>query len=197
MTKNFLTEQAELEYEELTLFAPGVLGVEVSARLALTKTVESLARRMGFDDTQSVVDRLSQGDQCLWNDFHYKLSEQVAEQLGVLDKDVKAVFIDEYDINPEDLGFGEAARTTVLYLIVWVQRKGETLKSLVTALDRALVQYFLEQIGQPRLRHLLEVGVIDDAEVRKPGSYYGTLLASTHFPLTEVWRREGVNLELS
>jgi|GEM_PF-1300285 len=194
MTPGFLTEQAELEYEESTLFVPGVLGVEISARRALTKALKSLARQLGLDDTQVVINRLRQGDQCLWNDFYYKLSEQVAEQLGILDQDIKGVFIDEYDVNPEDLAFGEAARTTVLYLIVWVQCKGGVLKALVKALDRALVQCFLEQIGKPRLKHLLEVGVIDDAEARRSIGY-GGLPSSTHFPLTEVWRREGANLD--
>ncbi len=194
MTQGFLTKQTQLGYEDFTLFAPGVLGVDISARRALTKALKSLACRLGLDDTQVVVNRLRQADRSLWNDFYYTLSEQMAEQLGILDQSIKAVYIDEYDINPEDLTFGEAARTTVLYLIVWVQRKGGGLKPLAQALDRALVQSFLEQIGQPHLRHLLEVGIIDDAEARKPNGY-GALLTSTHFPLTEVWRREGVKLE--
>lgn len=123
--------------------------------------------------------------------FHFKLSEQVAEQLGLLDQDVKAAYIDEYDINPEDLAFGETARTTVLYLIVWVERKGGGLKPLVKALDRALVECFQELIGRPQLNHLLEVGIIDDADAEKPDGY-GALIASAHFPLTEIWRREGL-----
>lgn len=125
MAKDLPILQAELEPKRFTLFSPGVLGVDIMAKTALTKTLESLARRMEFDDTQVVANRLRQGDQSLWTDFHYKLSEMVAEQLGNLDNDIKAVFIDEYDINPEDLAFGDAARTTVLYLIVWVQRKGD------------------------------------------------------------------------
>jgi hypothetical protein len=193
MTKSFPAMQAELEYVRLTS-STEVLGVDAMAQTALTKTLESLARRMRLDGTQVVVNRLRQGDQSLWNDFHYKLSPMVAEQLGILEQDIKAVFIDEYDVNPEDLAFGEAARTTVLYLIVWVQRKGGALKALVKALDHALVQCFLEQIGRPRLKHLFEVAVIDDAEARKSVGY-GALLASTHFPLTEVWRRQGANLD--
>jgi hypothetical protein len=194
MTQGVSTTQPELGYEDFTLFASDVSGVEISARVALTTALRLLARRLDLADTQVVVNRLRQGDQSLWNDFHFKLSEQVAEQLGILDQNIKAVYIDEYDVNPEDLAFGEAARTTILYLIVWVQRKGGTLKPLVAALDRALVQCFREQIGQPRLRHLLEVGVVDDAEVRKPDGY-GAWLTSIRFPLTEIWRREAVSLE--
>lgn len=195
MTENISILQAEFEPKRFTLFPPGVLGVDIMAKTALTKTLEALARRIGFDDIQVVVNRLRQGDQSLWDDFHYKLSEMVAEQLGNLDKDVKAVFIDEYDVNPGDLAFGEAARTTVLYLIVWVQRKEDDLKTLVTALDQALVQCFLEQIGKPRLKHLLEVGIIDDDEARKLFGY-GAMLAANCFPLTEVWRRQGAHIKV-
>jgi hypothetical protein len=115
--------------------------------------------------------------------------------LGALDEDVKAAYVDEYDVTPEDAFFGEAARATVIYLIVWVQRKTGALKSLVPALDRALVQCYADQIGTPRLAHLLEVQVIDDADARNPVGY-GAWLFSNHFPLTEVWRREGADLEL-
>jgi hypothetical protein len=191
MTRSFSTIQAELGYDDFTPFAPGVSGVEISARVALTKTLTSLARQLDLADIQGVVNRLRQGDQTLWNDFHYKLSGMVAEQLGMLDQNVKAVYIDEYDINPEDLAFGETARTTILYLVVWVARKDDGLKSLVKALDRTLAECFQEQIGRPHLNHLLEVGLIDDVEAKKPDGY-GALIASVHFPLTEVWRREGL-----
>jgi hypothetical protein len=195
MTQGISTKSAELGYEEIAVPGPGTLGVKMSARRALIKALNSLAWQLGLDNTQDVVNRLRQGGQSLWNDFHFKLSEQVAEQLGLLDRNVQAVYIDEYDVNPEDLAFGQAARTTVLYLIVWVRRRGGTLKPLVKTLDRALVQCFIDKIGQPHVKHLLEVGVIDDAEARNPDGY-GAWLASTCFSLTEIWRREGVNLEL-
>ena len=120
----------------------------------------------------------------------------MAGQLGALDEDVKAAYVDEYDVAPDDLFFGEAARTTVIYLIVWVQHKTGALNSLVAALDRALVQSYMELIGSPRLAHLLEVQVIDDADARNPVGY-GAWLCSGNFPLTEVWRREGADLGLN
>jgi hypothetical protein len=195
MTKDFATMQAELKRVKFTPLLPEVLEVDTMAKIALTKTLETLTRRMELVDVETVVNRLRHGDQSVWYNFHYHLSVQLAEQLGALDEGVKAVYIDEYDISPEDLAFGETARTTVICLIVWVQRKTDALKSLVVALDRALVQGFLDLIGQPRLKHLLEVEVIDDAEAKKPFGY-GAFLSSTCFPLTEIWRREGADLEL-
>jgi hypothetical protein len=165
------------------------------AETALTKALESLARKMRLKNAEAVADRLRQRDHSAWSDFHYGLASQVAEQLGALDEDVKAAYVDEYDVTPEDSFFGETARATVIYLIVWVQRKTGALKSLATAFDRALVQSYADLIGTPRLAHLLEVQVIDDADAKNPVGY-GAWLFSDHFPLTEVWRREGADLEL-
>jgi hypothetical protein len=196
MTKPFSMKQNEVNSVALTPARPPMSEPVITAEAALSKTLESLSRRMGLNSPQVVADRLRQGDPIAWSDFHYDLASQVAEQLGTLDEDVKAAYVDEYDVTPEDAFFGETARTTVIYLIVWVQRKTGALKSLVMALDRALVQGYADVIGTPRLTHLLEVQVIDDADVKNPVGY-GAWLSSDHFPLTEVWRREGVDLELN
>ena len=194
MVKNLSMVQTKSKGIELAATLLGMSEVDIVAETALVETLETLAWRLDLTDSQTVVNRLRHGDQGVWHNFHYYLSEQLAEYLGVLDKDIKAAYIDEYDINPEDLDFGEAARTTVIYLILWVERKTSALKSLVAALDRALVQSFLELIGKPYLKHLLEVSLIDDDEAKKPVGY-GALLTTTCFPLTELWRREGVDLE--
>jgi hypothetical protein len=169
--------------------------VEIADAL-LTRALESLAPRLELDGPEAAANCLRQGDPIAWSDFHYDLARQLAGQLGALDEDVKAAYVDEYDVAPDDLFFGEAARTTVIYLIVWVQHKTGALNPLVAALDRALVQSYMELIGSPRLVHLLEVQVIDDADARNPVGY-GAWLFSSNFPLTEVWRREGADLGLN
>lgn len=191
MTKVFSVMQAEVG--STTLAVSDIVSI---AEAVLTQALESLAERMGLDSPQAVADRLRQGDHGAWGDFHYDLAKQVAGQLGALDEDTKAAYVDEYDISPEDVLFGETARSTVIHLILWVQRKTGALKSLVAALDRALAQSYVDLIGAPRLAHLLEVQMIDDADARNPVGY-GAWLHSDHFPLTEVWRREGADLELS
>ncbi len=196
MTKVSSRIQTEAARVTFTPSLPAVSDVISMAEIALTKALESLAQQRGLKSPQAVADRLRQRDPSAWSDFHYGLARQVAEQVGALDEDVKAAYVDEYDVTPEDSFFGETARTTVIYLIVWVQRKTGALKSLVTAFDRALVQIYADQIGTPRLTHLLEVQVIDDADARNPVGY-GAWLFSDHFPLTEVWRREGADLEIN
>jgi hypothetical protein len=167
-----------------------------TADALLVRALESLAPKLGVDGPEAAADCLRQGDPIGWSDFHYDLARQVAEQLGVLDEDVKAAYVDEYDLAPDDLFFGEARRSTVICLIVWVPRKTGALNPLVAALDRALVQSYMELIGSPRLAHLLEVQVIDDADARNPFGY-GAWLCSGNFSLTEVWRREGADLGLN
>jgi hypothetical protein len=168
------------------------LAVQDEAEIAnavLTRALESLPPKLGLDSPEAAANCLRQGDPSAWSDFHYTLAREVARQLGALDADVKAAYVDEYDVTPEDAFFGEAARATVIYLIVWVQHKTGALESLATALDRALVQSYGDLVSTPRLRHLLEVRFIDDADAMNPVGY-GAWLSSDHFSLTELWRRE-------
>jgi hypothetical protein len=174
---------------------PPELDVAGMAENALAKALERLALRMGLDRRQAAASRLQQGDRLAWDDFYYELARQVAEQLGTANQDIKAAYIDEYDVNTEDLAFGEAARTTVIDLIAWAEHKKDSFKPLVTAFDRALVRSYMDLIGVPRLTHLLEVHVIDDADAKNPAGY-GRWLYSDHFCLTELWRRAEANLEL-
>jgi len=195
MTKVFSVLQADTESATLTSPLLAVSDVSNMAEVALTGALDSVARRLGLDNAQAVAVLLQQSHRSAWSDFHYDLASHVAEQLGALDEGVKAAYVDEYDFAPEDCFFGETARTTVIYVIIWVQRKTDAFKSLVAALDRALVQCYADLIGTPRLTHLLEVQLIDDADARNPVGY-GAWLFSDHFPLTEIWRREGADLEL-
>jgi hypothetical protein len=196
MTKPFSMKQNEVNSVALTPARPPMSEPDITSEAVLSNTLESLSRRMGLNGPQVVADRLRQGDFIAWSDFHYDLARHVAEQLGGLDESVKAAYVDEYDVTPEDAFFGETTRTTVIYLIVWVQCKTDALNSLAITLDRALVQSYSDLIGVPPLTHLLEVQVIDDADAKNPVGY-GAWLFSDHFPLTEVWRREGADLELN
>lgn len=164
------------------------------AETALVAALEALTQILGFDNTEILIDALRQHQQKVWKDFYYSLAQQIAEQLGGLDEGIKAAYIDEYDLTPEDLGFGETARTTVIHLIVWVRRKTEALHSLVTALDHALVERYLEHVGTPRLTHLLEVHLFDDADVQNRVGYGAFFYAVSYCPPTEIWRRPGREL---
>ena len=76
----------------------------------------------------------------------------------------------------------------IIHLIVWAQRKTGALNSLVAALDRALVQSYADLIGMRQLTHLLDVQVIDDADVENRVGY-GAMLSSIHHRPIQVWER--------
>jgi hypothetical protein len=76
----------------------------------------------------------------------------------------------------------------LLHLIAWTQRKTVALNSLAEALDRALVQNYAELIEAPELAHLLDMQVVDDADVKNRVGY-GTLFSSLHYRPIQIWER--------
>jgi hypothetical protein len=179
------TQVMHVEFTEPPLQLSDVASI---AEATLAKALEFCAQKMGFDSHQAVVDRLRQGDNTACGYCHYSLAKQMAESLGTLDENVKAVYIYDYDATPEDLCFGETTQAPLVHLIVWARRKTGALNSLVAALDRALVQSYADLIGMRRLTHLLDVQVIDDADVENRVGY-GALLYSLHHRPIQVWER--------
>lgn len=158
------------------------------AEAALATALEFCAQKMRLDSQQAVVDRLQQGDRTACSYCHYTLAKQVVEYLGALDENVKAGYICDYDATPEDLCFGEATQTSLIHLIIWADRKTGALDSLVAALDRALVRSYAALLGMSQLRHLLDVQVIDDADVENRIGY-GAFLSSLYHRPIQVWER--------
>ena len=158
------------------------------AEATLAKALEVCAQKMGFDSHQAVVGHLRQGDSTTCSYYYYNLAKQAAEFLGALDENVKAVYICDYDATPEDLCFGEVTPAPLVHLVVWARRKTGALNSLVAALDRALVQSYADLIGMCQLMHVLDVQVIDDADVENRVGY-GAMLSSIHQRPIQVWER--------
>jgi hypothetical protein len=136
----------------------------------------------------AVADHLRQGDRWAIGYCQYGLARQVAEYLGALDREVNAVYMYECDATPEDVCFGEGAPTLLVHLIARVGRKTSGLSALVAGLDRALVQCYAELAGLPDLAHVLDVQVVDEADVQSRAGY-GALLSSIHMPPMQIWKR--------
>ena len=179
------TEVVDVEFTAPPLQLPDAASM---AEATLAKALEFCAQKMGFDSHQAVVGHLRQGDSTTCSYYHYNLAKQVAEFLGALDENVKAVYICDYDATPEDLCFGEATQASLVHLVVWARRKTGALNSLVAALDRALVQSYADLIGMRQLAHLLDVQVIDDADVENRVGY-GAMLSSIYHRPIQVWER--------
>jgi hypothetical protein len=158
------------------------------AETALTRALEFSAQKIGVDCHRAVVDRIRKGDKAACGYCHYGLAKEIAERLGELAQDVKVVYLCDYDATPQDSCFCEGTGAALLHLIVWAERRTAALNSLVEVLDRALVTKYADLIDQPHLAHLLDVQVVDDADVEKRVGY-GAMLYSLHNRPIEVWKR--------
>ena len=167
---------------------PGPLDVAGTAKVVLTQAMEYCAQKMRLGSWQEVSNRWMEGDRSVCEYCHYSVAKQVAEALGALDENIKAIYIHDYDATPEDLCFGEAGQALPIHLLIWTQRKTAALNAVVETWDRALAQGYAEMIGGRRLANVLDVQVIDDADVEKRLGH-GALLFSLHHRPVEVWRR--------
>jgi hypothetical protein len=157
-----------------------------TAEDVLNKAIEFCADKMGLESPQTAIARLQKAEQKACTYCHYSIAEQVGAALGALDEHIKAVYMFEDDATPEDMCFGELPGVPLLHLLVWTERKTEALKSLVALLDRSLAQSYGRLVGPRQLQHLLDVQVIDDADVEKRIGY-GALLHSIHYRPLKVW----------
>jgi hypothetical protein len=161
---------------------------ENTAQIIMDQMLDFCARKMGRVGRLPVVDLLRQGNRDAYKYCRYSIAKQVAESLGVLDRTIKSVYVIEYDATPEDMCFGKGAPTSLIHLIVWTDRKTKALDSLVSALDRALVQRFVEVVATDRLAHLLDVQAVNDEDVENHVGY-GAMLSSLHNRPIRIWER--------
>lgn len=155
----------------------------------MNKALEFCARRIGAEGAEDAIHRLQQRDHWACEYCYYSIAEQMGAALGALDENVKAVYMFEYDATPEDLCFGETKNTPLLHLLVWTHRKTEALNALVAMLDRALAHDYAQLVGPRQLKHLLDVQIVDDTDV-KGRIGYGALLHSIHHRPLKVWEHQ-------
>jgi hypothetical protein len=159
-----------------------------TAEVALNEALEYCARKMGLAGRQAVVDHLRRGDRSACKYCHYSIAKHLAGSIGALDENVKAIYVVDYDATPQDLCFSEGPQGSQIHLIVWAERKTGALGSLVAALDRALVERYNDVMGTHQLAHLLDVQMVDDADVNNRVGY-GAMLSSLHQRPIQVWKR--------
>ncbi len=154
----------------------------------LAEAIAFCASKARVDNSQTVRDRLRAGDKQVCEYCHYSLARQVAASLGELDDNVQAAYLYDFDVPGEGCNCDAERRPSPIHLIVWASRKTAALNAIVETWDRALTQRYAELIGGQLPGHLLDVHVVDSAEVsRRTG--YGALMTSLHHPPIEVWKR--------
>jgi hypothetical protein len=188
MSEVFAMKEArgmDVKVAEPLLGPPDVAG---TAKVVLTQALEYCAQKMRLGSWQIVISHLKKGDGTACEYCHYSVAKQVAEALGALDENIKGIYIYDYDATPQDLCFGEAGQALPIHLIIWAQPKTAALNVLVETWNRALAQGYAEMIGGHQLAHVLDVQVVDDADVEKRLGH-GALLSSLHHRPVQVWRR--------
>jgi hypothetical protein len=180
-----LAKVAYVEKKTLPMQSPTASS---TAEIVLNQAMDYCAAKMGLAATWQAVERVKQGDGTACAYCRYGTAKQMAEALGLLDENIKAVYVADYDATPEDLCFGEAAYTSPIHLIVWVERKTSALDSLVEALDQALAECYAAILDRSKLAHVLDVQVVDDADVENRTGY-GALLSSFFNRPLKVWER--------
>jgi hypothetical protein len=165
----------------------GVLGATNSTENMISDAIAFCAQKMGQDSAEAVVDRLRQNDKTVCGYFLHGIAKRLAVSLGAVDEHVRAVYVLDYDATPEDLCFGTLDRgMPLIHLIVWAERKTAALGSLVAALDLALARACADLVGGSAAAGLLDVQVVDDADVENRTGY-GALLHSIHHRPIQIW----------
>jgi hypothetical protein len=159
-----------------------------TAEITVAQAMEYCAQKMGLSSAQEAVEQLREGTAAACNYCHYSVAKQVAEALGALDQNIRAAYVFDYDATPHDVCFGEAASSMPVHLLVWTERKTGALSSLVEALDGALAQQLVNLLGRGPRAHVLDVQIVDDADVENRMGY-GALLSSLYQRPIKVWER--------
>jgi len=165
-------------------------GIVGTAQVILTQAMDYCAQKTGLDGSQAAIAHARNTDGAECSGYcHYSVAKQVAERLGVLDANLKAAYIYDYDAAPEGFCYRQAGRAFPIHLIVWAERKTAALNAVVNMWDRALAESFAEMMGAHQPAHLLDVQVVDSTDVDNRMGY-GALLSSLHNPPIRVWKRE-------
>ncbi|MBC8444611.1 MAG: hypothetical protein H8D77_00650 [Chloroflexi bacterium] len=175
---------------EIGLVSPGESPSATEAiEGVLNEALVFCAQKMGMENHEAVVGLLRQRDRAACGYWLYRAAVQVASALGSMDRNVKAVYILDYDATPEDLCFGVSSQgSLVIHLIVWSEPRTAALCSLIAALDRALAQACTDLLVRPAVKSLLDAHVVDDADVEGCIGH-GALLHSIHHRPMQVWER--------
>jgi len=171
------------------LVAPLEPSVTSTAESMLTEAIKFCARKIGVDSVDTVADLLRQNDRTACEYCLYGIAKQAAISLGAMDENVKAVYVVDYDATPEDICLGALSQgRRLVHLIVWTGCKTAALSALVAALDRAVAQAYTNLLDGPEVKGLLDVQLVDDADV-EGRTGHGALLWAIHHQPIPIWER--------
>lgn len=187
--------QPENQGHRLTegLIAQASSAVVEPADMAVSMVTEALrasAARMGLDDTAALISCIRRGDCTALSYYNHSIARQLADVLGSLSKDIRAIYAHDYEgATPEEAAFEDTPPVPSVHMIIWAQRKTRALDALVETMDRAIGQHHRHVLGLIGLEPVLDVKVVDDQDV-KTRTGYAALLKSIYQPPIQIWQSD-------
>jgi hypothetical protein len=190
MVQALLTQADQASEFKLTLSASQLPDVTRIAENALIQALEVCVKELDLDGIPALARRIKRGDTVACAYYRHGLAKQVAQSLGALEANVKGVYLLDEQMLLVGLASGDENQDAPrIRLLVWMEPVTSTFGPLVAALDRALVQGYLDVLGTEDVMTLLDVQVIDDADVQKLIGY-GAFLVSVHQRLEQFWEHQ-------
>lgn len=179
--------------EALSTTTPAVDSLPLSdpshmADALLCRALAACAATLALSDEAAVVDHLAQHDATVCRVCQEELAVCVAEYLSALDADITAIYRYTYACQPDGSPLDDALLTLPLYLVICTRRRTAALIALLAALDRALRQSLADRSRTHNVAPVLNVHVMDEADVRNQVGYAALLFAPRHEP-DQVWKR--------
>lgn len=157
------------------------------AEVIVTNAFEWAGARLNCPVSR-VVQSLGHGDVAARREFKLGLARYLAEYLGFLDEDVKAVYVSDPIENYRDKAAGVPPRW-VIHLAVFADPKTAALASLVNALNRALLLVLDNAVTGAEPEGFLDVQLVNDTDLQNLARYAALLSAPNARP-TRIWQRE-------
>lgn len=157
------------------------------AEVIVTNAFEWAGARLNCPVSR-VVQCLNHGDPAARREFKLGLARYLAEYLGFLDEDVKAVYVSDLIENYRDETAAVPSRW-VIHLAVFADPKTAALASLVNAMNRALILVLDKEVAGAEPEGFLDVQLVNSADLENLARYAALLSAPNSRP-TRIWQRE-------
>lgn len=171
---------------------PRIVSLETSdahsiAGVIVTNALEWVSARVGYDKSEAVK-CLNRGDTVAHREFKLGLARYLAEYLGFLDEDVKAVYVADHSANYGGESPEKPSRWST-HLVVFADPKTAALTLLINALNPALANALRESLECAKTEGFLDVQLVNSADLANLARYAALLTAPNYRP-TRIWQRE-------
>ncbi len=163
-----------------------------AARGMFKRAVATTATQLGLKKPDKVIEALREGNCQQCEKLRFSLARQVADYLGTVDSDMRAIYFFDPEYASGDYSSSHAgpSQSSAINLIAWTRTKTSTPPQVIQGLHDAL-QHACTDILCPNASGLcfsLNVALVNDAEVKSRRGY-AAMIDSVNVRPTQVWVR--------